>query len=83
MKSGHIDRFDLERIIKSVEHEYSIDPIEKPKVAVGDEQSDSDSSHIVNIEQLTCTCKDFKFNCDEDQYCKHIYRVIFEKHRMV
>lgn len=83
MKSGHIDKFDLERIIKSVEHEYSIEPIEKPRVAVGDDDTDRDDSHVVNLKELTCTCDDFKYNCDENQYCKHIYRTVFEKHRMV
>jgi len=83
MKNGLITKHDLDRIINAVEHEMKIRPADKPRVVVKDIESDSDDSHVVDMEALTCSCKDYKYNCDETEYCKHIYRVIFEKHRML
>lgn len=83
MKNGLITKHDLDRIINAVEHEMQIKPVDKPRVVVKDIESESDDSHIVDMESLTCSCKDYEYNCDSDEYCKHIYRVIFEKHRML
>jgi hypothetical protein len=83
MKEGLVTKHDLDRIVNSIEHEMEIKPVEKPRVVVKDIESDSDDSHIVDLESLTCTCKDFEFNCNDSEYCKHIFHVIFKKHRMI
>ena len=83
MREGVISKHDLDRIINAVEHEMELKPVEKPRVAVKDLESDSDDSHMVNLDYLSCTCKDYKYNCSEHQYCKHVFRVLFEKHRMI
>jgi len=83
MKNGLITKHDLDRIINAVEHEMKIRPADKPRVIVKDLESDSDDSHIVDIEALECTCKDFKYNCKDGEYCKHCYHVVFKKHRMI
>jgi len=83
MKEGIITKHDLDRIVNAVEHEMKLKPVEKPRVVVKDIESQSDESHIVNLQKLTCTCKDYEFNCKDNEYCKHIFRVVFEKHRIV
>lgn len=83
MREGVITKHDLDRIINAVEHEMKIKPIEKPKVVIKDLESESDESHIVNLDKLTCTCKDYEYNCNENQYCKHIYNIVFKKHKMI
>ena len=83
MKEGLITKHDLDRIINAVEHEMKLKPIEKPKVVVKDLESDSDDSHVVDMEALNCTCSDFKYNCDSTECCKHIWRAVFERHRML
>ena len=83
MREGVISKHDLDRIINAVEHEMKLKPIEKPRVVVKDLESESDDSHIVNLEDLECSCKDYEYNCSEHQHCKHIFRVLFEKHRML
>lgn len=86
MKDGHIDDFDLERIIKAVEEDMQLKPIEKPEVVIRNPHTDSDDSHVVNLNELHCTCKDYSFNCkserrktDQPRYCKHIYYAMFKK----
>lgn len=83
MEEGTITSHELERIITAVEHEMKLNPIEKPQVVVKDLDSDSDEGHVVNLSKLTCTCDDFEYNCDSNQYCKHVFRVVFEKHGLV
>jgi hypothetical protein len=83
MRQGNATEHQLQRILKSIDHELCIEPIERPKVVVKDKNSDSDESHTVNIEQLTCTCKDMEYNCSSGQYCKHVFHVIFRKHGML
>jgi hypothetical protein len=83
MQQGKATEHQLKRILKSINHELRIEPIEKPKVIVKDIDSNTDESHIVNIEQLTCTCKDMEYNCSDGQYCKHIFHVVFKKHDML
>jgi hypothetical protein len=83
MKEGTVTKFDLERIITAIEHRMKIEPEEKPKVVVTDLDSDSSDGHVVNLDKLTCTCPDYEYNCRKDNYCKHIYRTVFEKHRML
>lgn len=83
MKEGLITSHDLERIITAVEHKMEIRPLDKPEVVVKDLDSDSDEGHVVNLDRLDCTCSDFEHNCDSKQYCKHIFRAVFEKHRML
>lgn len=83
MRQGHISKHDLERIIDGVEHEMIITPLEKPRVRVNDLDSDSDDAHVVNLDELSCTCPDYEYNCTEREYCKHIYAVVFKKHGMI
>lgn len=83
MKEGHIDKFDLERIIRAVEHDMEINPLEKPRVVVKDLDSENGDGHVVNLDRMDCTCDDYEYNCDSDQYCKHVFRAVFEKHRML
>jgi methyl coenzyme M reductase subunit D len=83
MREGKITKHDLERIIDAVEHEMEVEPLDKPRVAVSDLESESDDSHVVDIQTLTCTCPDFEYNCRSGQYCKHIYSVVFRRHRML
>lgn len=83
MKEGNITKHDLERIIDAVEHEMELNPLEKPKVAVQDLESKGDDSHVVDMERLSCTCPDYEYNCDSSEYCKHIYTVVFRRHRML
>lgn len=89
MEQGYIDEFDLERIISAVEEDLRLKPIEKPKVVVQNHSKEDPTAHIVNTEQLTCTCEDYDFNCEyeerqigDNKYCKHIYFVVFKKLRM-
>jgi len=83
MIDGVITKHDLDRIVDAVEHEMEVKPIEKPRVVVKDTESDSDDSHMVNIEDLTCSCKDFEYNCNDEEYCKHLFHVVFRKHGML
>lgn len=83
MKQGTITKDDLNRIVKAVEHEMEIKPIEEPKVVVEDKESDSDDAHIVDLHDLHCTCSDFEYNCIENMYCKHIFHVVFRKHGLI
>lgn len=89
MEEGYIDEFDIKRIVSAVEHDMEIEPIEQPEVIVRDKDG-SGTAHVVNIKALTCSCDDYEYNCrkrtDEladDKYCKHIYRVAFERMRML
>jgi hypothetical protein len=83
MKEGTITKDDLDRIVKAVEHEMKIKPVEQPRVVVKDIESESDDAHMVNLDDLHCSCSDFKYNCPENVYCKHILHVIFKKHGMI
>lgn len=86
MKEGYIDDFDLQRVIRAVQHDMELKPIEKPEVVVEDTDSDSDEAHVVNLERKDCTCDDYEFNCEsssketnQPRYCKHLYYVAFKK----
>lgn len=90
MESGYIDDFDLKRIISAVEEDLSVSPIEKPEVVVENRTDDEVRGHVVNLKRMDCTCEDYEYNCkpeEEDigdnKFCKHIYRVVFEKHGML
>lgn len=83
METGKITKFDLDRIIDAVEHEFNIVPKDKPKVEVTDLDSDSGIGHIVDVESLECDCSDFKYRCNRGQYCKHIYHTVFRKNGML
>lgn len=83
MKEGEPTKHQLERIIRAIEHEMEIRPLEKPEVVVQDITSDSGDGHVVNLEKLRCSCSDFEYNCEPGEYCKHIWRAVFEKHRMI
>jgi len=83
MRAGTISKHDLERIIDAVEHQMEIKPIEEPRVVIKDTDTDSDTSHIVNLYRLTCTCEDYEYNCKKHEYCKHIFHVVFKKHGMM
>lgn len=90
MEVGYIDDFDLERIIKAVEEEMEIEPIEKPEVVVKNLDSDSDSAHVVNLNALTCTCDDYEYNCtgresetQDEKYCKHVFNVVFKRNGLI
>ena len=90
MQEGNITKHQLERLITAVEHEMDIDPLVEPRVAVTDRDSDSNEAHVVDMDNLTCTCSDYEYNCkpEEDspsdsKYCKHVFRAVFEKHRML
>jgi len=85
MKEGLITKHDLDRIVNAVEHEMELKPVEKPRVVVKDLESKSDESHIVNLEKgnISCTCKDWKYNCKEGEYCKHCFRAMFEYFKLV
>jgi len=83
MKQGLITKHDLDRIINAAEHEMQIKPVEKPRVVVKDLESESDESHIVDLDKPSCTCKDFEYNCKDNEYCKHIFHVVFRKHGML
>lgn len=83
MKQGHITKFDLDRIITAVEHEMEINVLEQPELVVKDLDSETGEGHVVNLEHMDCTCEDYEYNCDPDEYCKHIFRAVFEKFRMI
>jgi|APHM01.1.fsa_nt_gi SWIM zinc finger. len=83
MQQGKATEHQLKRILKSIDNDINIQPIEKPKVVVEDTDSDTDESHIVNIDNLTCTCSDMEYNCSDGQYCKHVFHVVFRKHGML
>lgn len=85
-----MDDFDLKRIVKAVEEDLRVKPIEKPKVVVQNHSKDEPEGHVVNLDELTCTCEDYEYNCQSEEkevgdnkYCKHLFRVIFEKHSMI
>jgi len=83
MKEGNITKFDLERIITAVEHSMEINVLEYPELVVEDLESETGEGHVVNLERMDCTCEDYEYNCGEEQYCKHLFRAVFEKFRMV
>lgn len=83
MKSGTITEHDLQRIITAVEHKMDVQPLEEPQVLVHDLDSDTEEGHIVDLDKMICTCSDFEYNCSNEQYCKHVFRTIFEKHHML
>jgi predicted nucleic acid-binding Zn finger protein len=83
MQQGKATEHQLKRIMRSINHELHIHPIEEPKVVVKYIHAKSDEEYIVNIEELTCTCEDMKYNCSDGQYCKHIFHVVFKKHDML
>lgn len=83
MREGEPTKHQIERIIRAIEQEMEIEPLEQPEVVVTNLDSDSQEGHVVNLEKLRCSCDDFEYNCDSGEYCKHIFRVIFEKHRMI
>lgn len=84
MEQGYVDDFDLERIIRAIEEEFEVRPIDKPKVLVRRKGDDSDDSHVVNLDRLDCTCEDYIYNCErhenetgDPKYCKHIWHAVF------
>jgi len=90
MERGYIDDFDLKRIVRAVEEDLGVEPLEYPEVAVKDFSEEDPTGHVVNIENLWCSCPDYEHNCKSEEknttdnkYCKHIIRVVFEKHRML
>lgn len=83
MEEGCIDKHDLNRIITAVEHDMIIEPLEKPRLVVKDVDTEGNEGHVVQFEKLECTCEDYTCNCNNDQYCKHIYRTVFAKHNML
>jgi hypothetical protein len=83
MEPGKIEKIDLKRIMSSVEEEMKIKPIEKPQVLVKSSQSDTGDTHVVDLSGPHCSCKDYEYNCGDNNYCKHIYHVVFKKHNML
>lgn len=90
MEDGYIDDFDMERIISAVEEDMDLRPIEKPKVVVQNHESKTGDSHVVNLEESTCTCDDYQFNCKKeanrtgrDRSCKHILFVAFKRAEII
>lgn len=90
MKEGYVDDFDLMRIVNAIEDELVLKPLEQPEVVVQNHTGDDTTGHIVNLDSMDCTCEDYKYNCksemkstSDNKYCKHIYRVVLEKHRML
>lgn len=83
MQEGKPTKHQIERCIRAIEHSMELKPLEKPEVVVYDKDSDTGEGHIVNLDEMTCTCKDFEFNCDDGEYCKHQWRVVLEKHGMI
>lgn len=90
MEDGYIDDFDLKRIVKAVEEDLRIKPIEKPKVVVKNHSKEDVAGHVVNLDRMNCTCDDYEYNCQsgereigDNKFCKHLYRVVFEKHSML
>lgn len=90
MERGYIDDFDLERIIRAVEEDLEIQPMDYPEIVVRNTTEDEPTGHVVNLDDLVCTCPDFEYTCQSEEgnagdnkYCKHIIRVVFEKHRML
>lgn len=90
MESGYIDDFDLKRIISAVEEDLQVEPLEEPRVIVENHTEENPTGHVVNLDNMVCTCEDYEYNCmpemrntTDNKYCKHIYRVVFEKHRML
>lgn len=76
MKQGKITKFDIERIIRAVEHELKVKPLEKPRVVVKDLDTEGDEGHVVDLDKLECTCDDYEYNCGEHQSCKHIHYAV-------
>jgi hypothetical protein len=90
MEHQYIDDFDLERIVKAVEEDLHIKPIERPEVVVKNYSKDEPTGHVVNLDRMECTCKDYEYNCKptakeigDNKACKHLYRVVLEKHDML
>lgn len=90
MEAGYIDDFDLKRIVKAVEENLHIRPIEKPEVVVENHDKEEITGHVVNLRRMDCTCDDYEYNCQseakdigDNKYCKHIIRVVLEKHDML
>jgi hypothetical protein len=77
MKEGTITSHEVERILAAVEHDMDVEVLDENRIAISDNDTDSDSTHIVNLSMLTCSCPDYEYRCNEDQYCKHIFRAIF------
>lgn len=83
MIEGYIDDHQAKRFVRSVAHEMRVEPIEEPRVVVTDIDSDGEEGHVVDLDKLTCTCPDFEYNCDDEQYCKHVYRTVLVRSGML
>jgi len=74
---------NFNRIRRAVEHDYEWELVEKPKIAIADEMSNTDKKHVVNCKSLLCSCMDFKHNCNEGEYCKHIWYLVLKRSNMI
>lgn len=90
MEHQYIDDFDLKRIVKAVEEDLHVQPLERPEVVVENHSKEEITGHVVNLSRMDCTCDDYEYNCQgekkdvgDNKFCKHIYRVVFEKHGML
>lgn len=61
------------RLERSRDEAIDVEYIDGPRFRVVNH--DSESEYVVNVEERTCTCPDFKFR---NVTCKHLYRLVDE-----
>lgn len=78
MQDGNITKFDLERMINAVEDDMIVVPLDEPMVKVKNISNDPPTEYTVDLDALNCDCPDYQYNCDDGEYCKHIYFAAFK-----
>lgn len=68
---------NIERMMRAVQSDMTLHTLDKPRVAITDHTSESGDAHVVNMDTLECLCKDYKHNCNEGEYCKHVWYAVF------
>ena len=79
----NVNAKNLERMRKAVDNDMELKVEEKPNVVVRDHTTDGGNGHVVNLERTDCTCEDFEYNCQNGEFCKHIWYATFKRAGMV
>lgn len=74
---------NFDRIRRAVEHDFEYELLEKPLVAVKDVDTSNTDPYQVNPESLLCGCLDFEHNCNEGEYCKHLWFLALKRSNML
>lgn len=72
-------KHNVERIRRAIVHDFEFEVMEEPEVVVTDLETGDDEFHVVDLDDLHCTCEDFEYNCGSGEYCKHIFFTTFKR----